>query len=70
MKNGKNNIGFSYTYMANFEVFRWVISSSINILFLKSEILPTWNLYFADFFVFGRQFYLVWQNLHTFESPF
>ena len=40
MKNGKVNFGFSYILkMANFEAFRWVISSSINLLFLKSDIL-------------------------------
>ena len=27
--------------MANFEAFRWNISSSINLLFLKSDILPS-----------------------------
>ena len=38
MKNRKSNFGFSYTYtnMANFEAFGKVISSSINLLFLKS----------------------------------
>ena len=38
MKNGKSNFGFSYIKnMANFEAFHWVISSSINLLFLKSD---------------------------------
>ena len=35
-------MGFQFSYsksMANFEVFRWNISSSINLLFLKSAIL-------------------------------
>ena len=40
MKNRKSNIGFSYIWnMANFEVFCQVISSLINLLFLKSEVL-------------------------------
>ena len=39
MKNGKSNFGFSYLWnMANFEAFCRVISSSINLLFLKSVI--------------------------------
>ena len=41
MKNGKSNfIGFSYsTYLwLNFEAFSWVISLSINFIFLKSEL--------------------------------
>ena len=37
MNNGKSNFGFSYVRnMANFEAFHWVISSSINLLFLKN----------------------------------
>ena len=37
-KNGKINFGFSYIQnMANFEAFCRVISSSINLLFLKSD---------------------------------
>ena len=43
MKNEKINYivhGFSYSKsIANFEAFRWNISSSINLLFLKSDIL-------------------------------
>ena len=40
MKNGKSNFGFSYILnMANFDAFCWVISSSINTLFLKSDVL-------------------------------
>ena len=38
MKNEKNYLGFSFSNnMANFEAFRWNISSSINLLFLKSD---------------------------------
>ena len=38
MKNGKSNFGFSYVYnIANFEAFRQGITSSINLLFLKSD---------------------------------
>ena len=38
MKNEKKLHGFSYSkIMANFEAFRWNISSSINLLFLKSD---------------------------------
>ena len=37
MKNGKSNFGLLYIQnMANFEVFHWVISSSINLFFRKS----------------------------------
>ena len=37
MKNGKTNLGFLiYLNMANFKVFHWNFSSTINIFFLKS----------------------------------
>ena len=40
MKNKKNYVGFHIAKnMANFEAFRYGISSSINLLFLKSDIL-------------------------------
>ena len=40
MENGKSNFGFLYIYnMANLKAFSWVISSSINFLFLKSAVL-------------------------------
>ena len=39
MRNKKKLHGFSYSKnIANFEAFHWNISSSINLLFLKSDI--------------------------------
>ena len=39
MNNEKKLLGFSYSKnMANFEAFRWNISSSINLLFLKNFV--------------------------------
>ena len=38
MENRKSNFGFSVKKMANFEAFRQGISSSINLLFLRSVV--------------------------------
>ena len=67
----KNLHEFSYSKnMANFEMFCWVISSSINLLFLKSDgiYIYTWfdlwlcnhasKLGAAHFFVINTQTYL------------
>ena len=45
MKNEKNYMGFLIheIYIVNFEAFRWGISLSTNLLFLKSDYIPTKN---------------------------
>ena len=41
-ENGNKLYGFSYSKnIANIEAFRWVISSSIDLLFLKSDTIPS-----------------------------
>ena len=42
MKKKKTMCVFSYSKnIANIEAFRWVISSSIDLLFLKSDTIPS-----------------------------
>ena len=46
----KNNLGFSYSKnVANFEAFRWIISSSINLLFAEEckKMCPLPEQYFS-----------------------
>ena len=35
----------------NFELFRWTISSSLNLLFLKSDFPMRWELFFPEHYV-------------------
>ena len=61
MKNEENYLrGFSYSKnMANFEAFRWVISTSLNLLFLKSDKrseFPTFLLHFCTKAIVKKRF--------------
>ena len=62
MKNGKSNFGFSFAEnIANFEAFRWNISLSANLFFLKSG--PTFSIYFF------RHPTLLWVLMVIFRLP-
>ena len=65
-KNQKSKKLFGVSYsknMANFETFRWTNSSSINLLFLKSENCIKWRSGIALSVYLSRRQFCIWSIL-------